>query len=164
LFLVFQHVCLVQHNDQFVDKKFCDNYALSSLCLDAFGYVNNQKHDVDNLCAANDGFEERAMAWTVDESELQVFFFGFVLFWHFSKKGREAEIKGDASFLGLGVFIERCSGCDFAKNSAERRFSGIDMTQNSNVDIKTIGWLNFGLLLFGDVEVVFLHDGPFIKI
>jgi hypothetical protein len=164
LFLVFQHVCFIQHYDQFADKKFCDNDALSSLCLDAFGNVNDQKHYVDNLCAANDCFEKRAMAWAVDESKLQVFFFGFVLFWHFSKKGREAEIEGDASFLGLRVFIEGCSGSDFTKNSAERRFSGIDMTQDSNVDIKTIGWLNFGLLLFGDVKVVFLHDGSFIQI
>jgi hypothetical protein len=64
--------------------------------------------------------------------------------------------------LGLGIFIKRCSGCDLAQDSAEGSFAGIDMTQDSDVDINAIGWLNFGLLLFGYVKVVFLHDQPFI--
>lgn len=34
------------------------------------------------------------------------------------------------------------------------------MAENSDVYVDAIGWLNFGLLLFRYVKVIFLHFGP----
>jgi len=37
-----------------------------------FGYVNNQHHDVDNLCATNNGLDQRRVARAVDQRKLHL--------------------------------------------------------------------------------------------
>ena len=68
--MVFDQVDFVQHYYDIARKQLCDYDALGRLRLNAFGYVDDQEHDIDDLCPADDGLDQRGMPWTVHQSHL----------------------------------------------------------------------------------------------
>ena len=67
-----QHVQLVEHHDEPIVGDLADYEALSSLGLDPLANVDDEQHQVDDLCAADDRADERRVAWAVDEGDLHL--------------------------------------------------------------------------------------------
>ena len=65
-----QHVNLVEDKDHFSTGDLADNEALSSLGLDAFGDIDDQEHDINDLSSPDDGADERGMARAIHKSIL----------------------------------------------------------------------------------------------
>lgn len=65
-------VDLVEHYNHIVRQNLANHEALGGLRLDALVDVNDEKHDVDDLRAANDGANQRRVAGAVDERELHL--------------------------------------------------------------------------------------------
>ncbi len=65
-------VNLVEHYNHIVCQDLANHEALGGLRLDALVDVNDEEHDVDDLCAANDGANQRRVAGAIDERELHL--------------------------------------------------------------------------------------------
>lgn len=76
--------------------------------LQASGGIHEEEDQIDDLCASNDGPDQRSMARTVHKGDLKCFARdgGEGGGEGGEEKGGETQVKGDAPLLGLRVFVE----------------------------------------------------------
>eukprot|EP00962_Isochrysis_galbana_P036654 scaffold12693_cov142-Isochrysis_galbana.AAC.8 len=133
-----QHVELVEHHDERVVKDLTDDQALGCLSLDALGHVDDEQHHVNDLCAADDGPDERRVARAVDEGDLHLVERTVVeLGGETRDEGGEAEVERDASLFALRIFVKGVCRRHCRERSREARLARIHVAEDANVDIES---------------------------
>lgn len=104
-------VDLVQHDNELFGRDFTNDEALCSLCLDALRDVNDKDHEVNDLRAANDGFDQTRVARAIHERHLQraPAVRGQVCR-YICGEGAETQVQRDATLHRLRVLVQGSSG------------------------------------------------------
>lgn len=115
-FRILDLIDFIKYDYDLFHVELGNNDAFSCLSLNAFGDIDDKKHDIDDLCSAYDSSNEWCMSRAVNQSELQVFLLDLFVEsgWNSSEKCRKAEIESDASLLWLWIFVETCCWCHLA--------------------------------------------------
>ena len=102
-------VDLVKDYEHVVHQDFADDQAFRRLCLDSLRNINDQHHEVNDLCSSDDGSNQRCMAWTIYQRKLQSIKFGTTTGLKMLREGdrerAKAKIQSYPAFLTLRMLV-----------------------------------------------------------